>query len=57
MSRHITQMSIEDADHYTEEEHIKIIESCLPHERDARAKGVPQSGSGPIFYIAEDQFK
>ena len=46
MSRHITQMSIEDAEHYTTEDRAEIIASYLPHEREARAKGVPQLGSG-----------
>lgn len=54
MSRHITQMSIEDAEHYTEEERAEIIASYLPHEREARARGVPQLGSGRVFPVSED---
>lgn len=54
MSRHITQMSIEDAEHYTPEDRAEIIASYLPHEREARAKGVPQLGSGRVFPVSED---
>lgn len=54
MSRHVTQMSLEDAEHYTDEERKEIIESYLPHEREARARGIPQLGSGRVFPVAEE---
>lgn len=50
-------MTIYDAEHYTEEERASIIASYPEHERDARAKGVPQLGSGRVYPIAEDQVK
>lgn len=53
MARHITQMSIDEADHYTQEERARIVASYLPHEREARAKGFPQLGSGRVFPIEE----
>ena len=49
MTRHVTRMTIEDAEHYTPEQCAEIIASYLPHERDARAKGIPILGSGRIF--------
>lgn len=54
MSRHVTRMTIWDAGHLDDAERARILESYPPHERDARAKGVPQLGSGRVFPIAED---
>lgn len=55
--RHVTQMTIEDALHYTPEERARIIASYPEHEREARAKGVPVLGSGRVFPISEEQIK
>ena len=52
--RHITQMTIEEAEHYTPEARAKIIASYPVHERDARAKGIPILGSGRIFPVSEE---
>jgi terminase large subunit-like protein len=57
MSRHVTQMSLEDAEHYTDEERKEILASYLPHEREARARGIPQLGSGRVFPISEELIK
>ena len=46
MSRHVTTMTIWDAEHYDEAQRRAIIESYPAHERDARAKGIPVLGSG-----------
>jgi len=54
MARHVTQMTIFDAGHYTPAERDAVLAGYLPHERDARAKGVPQLGSGRVFPIAEE---
>ena len=48
-----TNMTIEDAEHIPAEERARIIASFSPHERDARAKGVPMLGSGLIFPVEE----
>lgn len=53
MTRHVTRMTIDDADHYTPERRAAIIASYPPHEREARANGVPTLGSGRIFPIEE----
>jgi phage terminase large subunit-like protein len=45
----LTMMTIDDALHYTKEERDAIVSAYLPHEREARANGVPMLGSGPIF--------
>lgn len=54
-SRHVTSMTIDDAEHYSPEERAKIIASYPAHEREARAKGIPTLGSGLIFPVIEDE--
>lgn len=55
--RHVTQMTIEDAEHYTPEERARIIAGYPEHEREARAKGIPVLGSGRVFPVAEEAIK
>jgi hypothetical protein len=38
MSRHVTFMTIDDAEHYTAEERAHIVAAYPPHERAARAR-------------------
>lgn len=57
MSRHVTRMTIDDAEHYTPEQRAEIIASYPAHERKARAKGIPILGSGRVFPIDEDDIK
>jgi phage terminase large subunit-like protein len=52
-ARHITSMTIDDVQHYSEEEKATIIASYPPHELEARTKGIPVLGSGRIFPIPE----
>ncbi len=47
-------MTIDDVDHYTAEDKKRIIDSYPPHEREARAKGIPIMGSGLIFPVTEE---
>lgn len=49
-----TNMTIEDALHISPERRQAIIDSFAPHEREARAKGVPTMGSGRIFPVADE---
>lgn len=51
---HVTNMTIEDALHYTREERDRIIASYPAHEREARVKGIPMLGSGRVFPIPEE---
>jgi hypothetical protein len=53
--RHVTSMTINDLEHYTEEEKQKIIASYPPHELEARTKGIPVLGSGRIFPVEESR--
>lgn len=56
-SRHDTNMTIDDAEHIPAEERQRIIDSFAPHEREARAKGIPTLGSGRIFPISENDIR
>lgn len=53
----VTNMTIDDAEHYTPEQRAAIIASYPEHEREARAKGIPILGSGRVFPIAEEGIK
>jgi phage terminase large subunit-like protein len=55
--RHLTQMQIEDAGHYTAKERAQRIAGYPPHEREARSKGIPMLGSGRIFPIADSDIE
>ncbi len=57
MSRSVTRMTIEDAEHYTPEQRTEIIASYPEHEREARAKGIPVLGSGRIFPITQERIE
>lgn len=47
----------DDAPHLSEQEKKELWDSIPPHQRDARAKGIPQLGSGAIFPIKEERIK
>lgn len=47
-------MTIDDAKHIPAEERAKIVAGYLPHEREARARGIPVLGSGRIFLAPEE---
>lgn len=50
----VITMTIYDADHYSLEQREAIINSYPPHEREARAKGVPTLGSGRVFPVRDE---
>lgn len=54
---HITNMTIDDVDHYTPEQREAIIASYPKHERESRVKGIPSMGSGRVFPIEDDFIK
>jgi hypothetical protein len=47
--RHVTNLTLKNAEHSGRRNGRGIIASYLPHERDARIKCIPQLGSGRIF--------
>lgn len=55
MSRWATQITWDDVPHLDDEAKAAIIESYLPHERDARSKGIPALGAGAIYPISESE--
>lgn len=55
--RSVTTMTIDDAEHYTPEERARIVAGYQPHEREARANGIPTLGSGRIFPVPEEDIK
>jgi phage terminase large subunit-like protein len=52
--RAFVSMTIDEAEHIPPAERARIIAGYLPHEREARARGVPMLGSGRIFTTAEE---
>ena len=52
MTRHVTRMTIDDAEHLSPEDRKEIISQYPPHIRDARARGIPMMGVGAIYPIA-----
>jgi phage terminase large subunit-like protein len=52
--RAFVTMTIDDVEHFSPEERTKIAASYLPHEREARLRGIPVLGSGRIFPVAEE---
>lgn len=55
--RNVTTMTINDVDHYSEEQKAAIIASYPAHERAARSNGIPTLGSGAIFPIDAELLK
>ncbi len=55
--RAVVTMTIDDAEHIAPEERKKIVAAYLPHEREARAHGVPMLGSGRIFLHSEEAIR
>ncbi len=51
--RHVVQMGLEDAEHYSAEARAAITASYPAYEREARTLGVPTMGSGRVFPVAE----
>jgi phage terminase large subunit-like protein len=55
--RGIVNMTLDDAEHFTEDEKKKRLAGYRKHMRDARAKGVPLLGSGLVFDYDEELLK
>lgn len=53
MSRAVIQAGWDDVPHLTEKDKADLLASYLPHQRDARSKGVPSLGSGAIYPVPE----
>jgi hypothetical protein len=53
-SKFVIMATWDDAPHLTAEAKAELWGEIPPHQRDARAKGVPQLGAGAIFPVPED---
>lgn len=53
--RFCIQATWDDVPHLGQAEKDDLWDSCAPHEREARAKGIPSLGSGKIYPVEEDQ--
>lgn len=52
--KYVIMATWDDAPHLTKEQKEELWSAFPPHEREARAKGVPQLGSGAIYRTPED---
>ena len=53
--KYVVTATWDDAPHLTERQKTELLASIPAYQRDARAKGVPQLGSGAIYPILEDE--
>lgn len=54
MTRSVTRMTIDDAEHISAQKRAEIVASYPPHEREARTKGIPALGSGRVYPVTEE---
>ena len=54
MSKYVVFAGWQDVPHLSEEAKAGLAASYLPHERDARMKGIPSLGSGAIYPVPEE---
>jgi len=52
--RFSVQTTWDDVPHLTAADKKRLWEGCLPHEREARSKGIPSLGAGAIYPYLED---
>lgn len=53
-SKYVTMATWDDAPHLTRAQRDELWDSIPVHQRDARAKGIPQLGSGAIYPVSEE---
>ncbi len=54
VDRAVITMTLDEAGHFSEEEKKRRLDGYMPHERDARAKGIPILGSGSVYQFSDD---
>ena len=57
VDRAFVNATLEEAEHFSDEEKKRRMEGYLAHERDARAKGIPILGSGAVYGFSEDMIR
>lgn len=53
IGRAVVQCGWDDVPHLTPEAKAKLLSRLMPHQRDARTKGVPALGAGAIYPVPE----
>lgn len=53
ISREVIQCGWDDVPHLSEAAKAKLLSKLMPHQRDARTKGIPALGSGAIYPVPE----
>lgn len=53
MSKFVVQATWDDVPHLSKKDKEDLYAGMMPHEREARAKGIPSLGSGAIYPVAE----
>ena len=56
-SRAIVMAGWDDAPHLLEDDKRELLESCEPHLRDSRSRGIPHLGSGAIFPVPVEEIE
>jgi len=55
MSKRVVSATWDDVPHLSAEQKAELWGSIPPYQRDARAKGIPQLGSGAIYPVPESE--
>lgn len=55
--RYVVMCSWAEVPHLTPDVQAELLRSIPPHQREARAKGIPQLGSGVIYPVPEDDLR
>jgi phage terminase large subunit-like protein len=53
---HYTQASWNDAPHISDQDKQELLSGMMPHEREAREKGIPAIGAGRVYTTPEADF-
>lgn len=56
MSKWCIGITWDDVPHLSKEDRATLWDSIPPHQRDARAKGIPALGSGVIYPVSEEVY-
>ena len=57
VDRAFVNATLDEAEHFSEEERKRRMEGYLAHERDARSKGIPILGSGAVYGFSQDMIR
>jgi len=53
--RHVTNMTLYDAGHFTDEDREAIVATYPAYQRKTRVEGIPMAGEGMVFPVAEEE--